>query len=125
MKQRNIILLSFLILVAFSFSSCSDYGYADGYGDNEEEMLLDTDLYGTWSFGEGENEASWTFNSDGTCTQMLYGVDYEWKWEIENSQLKLYVDNGTPAYKTYKVEGDKLYLWVDMTGEWGLPYTKQ
>lgn len=113
-----------LAAMILALGACSDYGYADGYGGGDT-LPLDPDLYGTWVHGEGDEETSWTFKSNGTCVQYVYYEEYDWKWGIEGGQLKLFVDGGIPAYKTYKVEGNQLYFWVDLIDDWGLPFTKE
>ena len=117
----NHILLSMLFLTLFG---CADYGYSDGYGE-DNSLPLDANLYGTWVNGTGDDETSWTFKSNGTCIQYIYYEEYDWEWGIENGQLKLFVDNGIPAYKTYKIEGNKLYFWSEFINDWGLPFTKK
>ncbi|MCD6346380.1 MAG: hypothetical protein J7L96_03065 [Bacteroidales bacterium] len=93
--------------------------------DSKKNDSLDSNLYGTWSYTSTDGVTSYTFSSDGTCVQVLYGVSYNWKWAIEDGKLKLYIDSGIPTYKTYKIEGNLLYIWVDSISDWGLPFTKQ
>lgn len=123
--KAPILFLALSLFVVFLLPSCSDYGYADGYGEEGSDVVLDPNLYGTWSHGSGDDKLSWTFKSNGTAIEMIYNTDYDWKWAIEDGQLKLYVDNGIPAYKTYKIEGNKLYFWSDYVGGWSLPMTKE
>jgi len=87
---------------------------------------LDENLFGEWVFYENDLSisASYTFNEDGTCVQFLYDQNYDWLWEIEEGQLKLYVESGTPAYFTYNIEEKFLYFYSDIAGVWGLPFTK-
>ncbi|MCB0731919.1 MAG: hypothetical protein KDC88_12880 [Ignavibacteriae bacterium] len=114
-------LLSFILV----FSGCSDDDN-NPTNSNTDEMNLDSDLYGSWVFVDSNNDVhGWTFNNNGTCVQTLYNQNVSWKWTIENEQIKLYLDGGNPAYYTYKIEGNQLYLWVDVISDWGLPYTKQ
>ncbi|SOE20206.1 hypothetical protein SAMN06298216_0701 [Spirosomataceae bacterium TFI 002] len=98
-------------------------------GDNKiplrvriNNLVLDENLFGKWVFEDG---SYWQFNPDGTCIQHINGVSYDWLWMIENGQLKLYIPNGKPAFKTYKIEGNKLYFWVEQVKTWSLPYTKR
>ncbi|MEA1877224.1 MAG: DUF5640 domain-containing protein [Bacteroidota bacterium] len=114
----RILVLTILSLIV---GACSDYEY----NDPPEDLNLDSNLYGTWSYTNDDGTASWTFNSDGTCIQSLYGTNYDWKWEIESGQLKLFVDSGIPAYKTYKIEGNLLYFWAESISDWAIPFTKQ
>ncbi len=86
---------------------------------------LDPELFGTWLFSSDDGDYFWRFNSDGTCVQGILGDEVEWKWTIESGQLKLFVDNGIPAYKQYKIEGNLLYFWVDSVEVWSSPFTKQ
>lgn len=87
---------------------------------------FDENLIGKWEFYQAETKETfyWQFNSDGTCIQFIAGKKYDWKWTNENGQLKLYVDNGKPAYMTYKIIGNELYFWVDSMNIWGLPFVK-
>ena len=87
---------------------------------------FDESLIGKWEFYRAETKETfyWQFNSDGTCVQFSSGKKYDWKWTNENGQLKLYVDNGKPAYMTYKIIGNELYFWVDSMNIWGLPFVK-
>lgn len=122
--------LRILLLTLFSgllLTACSDYGYGGDYGDNidNNDRILDSKLYGTWTHVAVDNTMSYTFKSNGECIQTTYGTDYDWLWEIVDGQLKLYVTNGTPTYKTYKIEGNKLYFWSDYIDDWALPFTKQ
>ena len=93
--------------------------------DNSSKNL-DEALFGTWVYYENDLSvsASWTFNDDGTCVQFLYNQNYDWLWEIEEGQLKLYVEFGIPAYKTYNIDDKYLYFYSDELGVWGLPFTK-
>jgi len=118
MKTRNFILFISMLLLSTVFVSCDK--------DLEENLNLDSALIGQWIFVDANGDIySWTFKDDGNCVQTLYNVDYEWKWEIEDTKLKLYVDGGTPAYKEYKIEANKLYFWVESVEIWSLPFTKQ
>ena len=112
-------MFSSAILLIFLLSFCSDE-------DNPTKPEnLDSNLIGKWSIVDSENdEHDWTFKDDGTCIQTLYNQNYNWKWEIEDGKIKLYVDGGNAAYYTYKIDDNKLYLWVDSIEDWGLPYTK-
>jgi hypothetical protein len=85
-------------------------------------MELDPNLFGKWTTGDGEY--SYTFKSDGTAIQRIAGKDYNWNWMIENKQIKLYLPNGKPAYLTYKIESNKLYIWSDAAGVWSVPMYK-
>lgn len=120
MKEKKLVYLFVLMIFSLSWSACSDYGY-----DDDNDLPLDANLYGTWVNGSGDDETSWTFKSDGTCIQYIYYEEYDWEWGIEDGQLKLFVDNGIPAYKTYKIEGNKLYFWSEFIDDWGLPFTKE
>lgn len=121
MKKLSILLLSLFFLF---FIGCSDDD--SNPSDPEEELNLNSELFGTWTFVDSNNDVhGWQFNSDGSAVQIQYNQSYDWKWTMEDSQIKLYVTGGTPAYYTYKIEGNYLYLWVDVIGDWGLPYTKQ
>jgi hypothetical protein len=112
-------LLSFILI----FSSCSE---DDNNPASSENLNLDNDLFGKWSFTDSNNDVlSYTFNSNGTCVQTVYDQNVNWNWTIEEEQLKLFVTGGIPAYFTYKIEGSQLYLWIDSVNDWGLPFTKQ
>jgi hypothetical protein len=90
-----------------------------------EYSVLDPQLFGTWAYTDSENNYyAWTFNEDGTAIQELYGKQYSWEWIIEEGQIKLFFENGTPAFLTYKIEGNKLYFWAESINEWGAPFTK-
>lgn len=107
------------LLLVLLLSFCSDENNP-AKPDN-----LDNDLIGRWVFVDSNNDiAAWTFKDDGTAIQTIYNQDFNWKWEIENGQIKLFVDGGKPAYYTYKIEGNELYLKVDSMDQWGLPFTK-
>jgi len=108
------------MMIILIFSSCFS-------GIDTDPQNLDSDLFGTWVFTDEDQmvTASWTFNDDGSCVQFLYGTDYDWEWEIEGDQLKLFVEGGTPGYKIYVIEGNLLYFWVDSIDDWGLAFTKQ
>lgn len=90
---------------------------------NNTQTNLDPALYGTWTFVDSEGEEYfWRFNADGSCTQGTPVGNSEWKWTIENGLLKLYLDNATPAFKKYKIEGSLLYFWVDVIEDWSFPF---
>lgn len=125
MKDKKFSFWIVLLAVVGLMIACSDYGYSDGYGEGNSGLSLDPDLYGTWTHGEGDEETSYTFNSDGSCVQYIYYEEYDWKWEIEDGRLKFFVDGGIPTYKTYKIEGNKLYFWSDFINDWALPFTKK
>lgn len=57
-------------------------------------------------FDENGDVDGWTFNSYGNCIQTQYNQDFNWNWNIENEQLKLFVPGGNPAYYTYKIENN-------------------
>ena len=118
--MNRLILFSSILLLAFAFSFCSDE-------DNPTKAEnLDNNLIGKWVITDSNDDLyAWTFESDGSCVQTLYNQDYNWKWEIEEGQIKLFVDGGKAAYYTYKIEGNQLYLWVDSVEDWGIPYTKE
>jgi hypothetical protein len=123
--MKKLLILFSLLSFVLVFSSCSDDD-SNPANSNDSELNLDSDLYGTWSFVDSNNDVhSWTFNSNGTCVQTLYNQNFNWNWTIENEQIKLFVTGGNPAFYTYKIEGNNLYLWVDAINDWGLPYTKQ
>ena len=109
-------LLLFLTISSISFIACSKM----------DDLNLDSALFGEWLYKDSDGiKYGWTFNDDGKYIQTVYNTEYDWKWKIEETKLKLYVDGGTPTYKTYKVEGNKLYFWVDSFDEWSLPFVKQ
>ncbi len=85
---------------------------------------LDPNLFGKWSWFDGEYTNSWSFNEDGTAVQELIGKKYNWLWIIEDGRIKLFIENGKPAFYTYKIEGNKLYMWVEAINDWSLPLTK-
>lgn len=118
--MKRLIKFSSILLLAFAFSFCSDE-------DNPSKAEnLDDNLIGKWVITDSnDDEYSWTFNSDGSCIQTIYNQDYNWKWEIEAEQIKLFVDGGKAAYYKYKIESNMLYLWVDSVEDWGVPYTKE
>ena len=121
--MKKLIILAALLSFAFIFSNCSDDSSNPASSEN---LNLDNNLVGKWSFTDSNNDVlSWTFNSDGSCVQTVYDQNVNWNWTIEDSKLKLYINGGAPAYFTYKIEGNQLYMWVDVTNDWGLPYTKQ
>lgn len=121
--MKKLISLISMFTIILLLTSCSD-DKSNPVGS--EDLSLDNNLIGKWVFVDANNdELSYTFNSDGTCTQIVYEQEYNWKWTIEEGQLKFYVDGGTPAYFDYKIEGNQLYLWVDSVNDWGLPFTKQ
>jgi hypothetical protein len=114
------------ILLALVTNTASKVGYL---GSREltlkiklNNMELDPNLFGKWTTGDGEY--GYTFRSDGTATQRIAGKDYNWNWMIENKQIKLYLPNGKPAYLTYKIESNKLYIWSDAAGVWSVPMYK-
>ncbi|MFN8430022.1 MAG: DUF5640 domain-containing protein [Spirosomataceae bacterium] len=114
------------ILLALVTNTASKVGYL---GSREltlkiklNNMELDPNLFGKWTTGDGEY--SYTFKSDGTAIQRIAGKDYNWNWMIENKQIKLYLPNGKPAYLTYKIESNKLYIWSDAAGVWSVPMYK-
>ena len=121
MKKLTILLLSVLFLF---FVGCSDDD--KNLSESEGELNLNSELFGTWAFVDSNDDVhGWQFKSDGSAVQIQYNQSYDWKWTMEDGQIKLFVPGGTPAYYTYKIEGNDLYLWVDVIGDWGLPYTKQ
>jgi len=122
-KLNLIRTLSIILISAFCMSSCSDYGYGEDEGG--DGRVLDSNLYGTWTYDSSDNVTIWKFKSNGDCLVTSYGNETEWLWEIEGGQIKLYVTGGTPIYYSYKIEGDKLYLSTDGIDGWGLPLTKQ
>ncbi len=130
MKKQLSFFTLFLVLV-FSLilvTACDNDDSSPNNSNNNSK--LDARLFGTWVYyqnGETKPSLSWTFNSNGTCVQHIYGSDYNWNWEIESGKIKLFVKYGTPAYYPYKIEENKLYLAVEVNGEetWGLPFTKQ
>lgn len=88
---------------------------------------FDENLLGKWQLGvptDKDNYYYWEFKADGSAVQFINGTKYNWKWTNENGQLKLYVDNGKPAYLTYKIVGNELYFWVDSMSIWGSPFVK-
>ena len=114
------------ILLALVTNTASKVGYL-GSRDltlkiKLNNMELDPNLFGKWTTGDGEY--GYTFRSDGTATQRIAGKDYNWNWMIENKQIKLYLPNGKPAYLTYKIESNKLYIWSDAAGVWSVPMFK-
>jgi hypothetical protein len=124
MKKLLIIISALLFLIYFT--GCSDDDNNPANPIDNTELNLDSDLIGNWTFVDSNDDLfGWTFNADGSCVQTQYNLTYNWNWTIENDQLKLYLPNGNPAYYTYKIEGNKLYLWVDVINDWGLPFTKQ
>jgi hypothetical protein len=105
-------------MLAMSMASCTK--------KEGEKLALDPQLFGTWVFVDADNEVlAWTFRDNGTCTQSVYGENYAWRWEIENAQLKLFVTGGIPSLRTYKVEGNALFFWVESIEDWSLPFTRQ
>lgn len=117
MKRLLIFLLSFFIFLLLS--GCSE-------DDNPTKAEnLDSNLLGEWVFVDSNNDVhSWTFNEDGTCIQTLYNQDFNWEWQIEDGQIKLFISGAQAVYYNYRIEGNKLYLRVDSMDEWSLPYTK-
>ncbi len=120
-------LFALCILLAFGLAACDD--------DNDDlvDVDLDAELFGRWEHYDpaGNVEYAWEFNSDATATQFIYDDEYDfvedeidWLWEIENDQLKLYVEGGVPRYMTYQVEDDMLFFWVEQINDWGAPYFK-
>ena len=98
----------------------------DSDSSTKSSKDLDSKLYGTWVFVDSENEVfSWTFKSNGTCIQSVYGIETEWKWTIESEKLKIFITGGLAHYKTYMIEGNLLYFYVDEISDWGIPFTKQ
>lgn len=88
---------------------------------------FDENLVGKWELGvptDKDNYYYWEFKTDGSAVQFINGTKYNWKWTNENGQLKLFVDNGKPAYLTYKIVGNELYFWVDSMSIWGSPFVK-
>jgi len=121
--MKNLSVFASAILFVLFFSFCSE---DSSNPTSSADLNLDENLIGKWVFLDSNNdEFSYTFNSDGSCTQTVYNQNYSWKWVIEEGQLKFYIDGGTPAYYTYKIEGNQLYLWVDTVNDWGLPFTKE
>lgn len=86
----------------------------------------DENLIGKWEYFDVATKETtyWQFNADGTLVQFLYGKKYDWKWTNEDGQLKLYVDNGKPAFMIYKIIGNELYFWVESMQIWGFPFVK-
>ena len=110
-------LLGFMFAVSMMVS-CED--------EEGSKVNLDPNLIGYWVFVDNNDEVlAWRFNDNGTAVQTSYETDYNWRWEIEDGQLKLFVSGGVPVFYTYKIEGNLLYLWVDQIGDWGLPFTRQ
>lgn len=121
-------LLSIVIILAAGLSACDLWPE-----DDDVSVDLDPDLFGFWVLNDvdGNPAHSWKFNDDATAVQRVYDGDYDWvdneyhwNWEIENEQLKLYVDYGVPRYITYKVEGNLLYFWSDEINDWSVPFHK-
>jgi hypothetical protein len=124
MKKLAVFLSVVTFIMLLSFCSKEENNPAGSTGTTN--LNLDSALFGQWVFTDSNNDIfGWTFNDDGSCIQTSYSQNYNWKWEIENQRIKLYVDGGTPAYYTYKIEGNQLFLWVDSISDWGLPFTKQ
>ncbi len=130
MKSAYLInrLLAMCILLAFGLAACDDEN-----DDPADLANLDAELFGRWEHyaPDGKVEYAWEFNDDATATQFIYDDEYDWVdqeidwlWEIENSQLKIYVENGVPRYMTYQIEGDMLFFWVEEIDDWGAPYFK-
>ncbi|MGI6292210.1 MAG: hypothetical protein ACOXZH_07300 [Bacteroidales bacterium] len=115
-KSLLLLLISGFLL---SFAACDK--------DNGEKVQLDPALYGKWSIGNPNEDdyLFYHFKSDATLIQHIYGSDYNWLWCIEDGKLKMYVSGGIPHYKSYKIEGNLLYFWVDSMEEWALPLTKE
>lgn len=85
---------------------------------------LDPNLFGTWAVSSGGDYYAWTFQADGKAIQEIAGQKYNWLWVIEEGRIKLFLENGKPAYYTYKIENNELYLWIESVGTWGVPFTK-
>jgi len=122
-------LLSIIIMLAIGLTACDLWPE-----DDDVSVDLDPDLFGFWVLKDsaGNPAHSWKFNDDATAVQRVYDGDYDWvdneyhwNWEIENEQLKLYVDYGVPRYITYKIEGNLLYFWSDEINDWSVPYHKE
>jgi hypothetical protein len=91
-----------------------------------EVKEMDEELYGLWALVESNDviAASWEFKDDATCIQFQGGTYYDWLWEIESGKLKLYLENETPIFHMYSIEGNYLYFYLEEKGEWGLPFIK-
>ncbi len=119
-------LLALIAILAFGFVACDD--------DNDvRDVDLDPELFGRWELRNpaGKLEYAWEFNDDGTAVQFIYDDEYDWVdkeidwlWEIKDEQLKYYVEDGVPIYRTYKVEDNRLYFWAEGLDMWGVPYIK-
>jgi hypothetical protein len=108
---------------AFTFK-----GY-EGAKLNRNSVENSSPLVGTWYYKEdGVIVTGYTFNSDNSATQIMYGEKYTgWTWEAKGSTLYLIGGNGKRNSWEYRIDNGKLYLTVEVNGESveGLPLTKQ
>ena len=118
--MKRLLIFSSSILLVLLLSFCSDE-------DNPTKAEnLDSNLLGKWVFVDSNDDIhSWTFNENGTCVQTLYNQDFNWEWQIEDGQIKLFISGAKAAYYNYRIDGNKLYLKVDSMDEWGIPFTKE
>jgi len=87
---------------------------------------LDSRLFGKWVFRDAiGTEDIRIFKSDGTLISETYNIKRDWKWKVENNKLVLSVTGGTPAIQAYKIEGNKLYFYVEGPGVWSSPFIKK
>ncbi len=119
-KAPALIFATIVALIAIGFSSCEE-------DDTELLKSLDNELYGRWElqYGSSENVTGYTFFSDGTAMQTIYGQDRSWQWRVENSSIVFYVEGGEESDPLrYKVHGRQLFLWSEEIDDWGAPMTK-
>ncbi|MBN2802381.1 MAG: zinc ribbon domain-containing protein [Deltaproteobacteria bacterium] len=93
---------------------------------SDSGLNLDNRLVGEWVFKNSEGGFDrQIYNSDGTAVRYIYNQKYDWLWSTGGNRLKLYVKNGKPAYQVYKIEGDKLFFYVDSAKVWSVPFIKR
>jgi hypothetical protein len=71
------------------------------------------------------NINGWIFKADGSLIQIAYNKRYNWHWEVKGGRIYFGYKTVKAGSHRYKIDGNKLYMYLDAIKDWGVPLYKQ